>query len=64
MKTMKKTYICANCHKEFESDWSDEKANKEAEELWGVSKSSQKPEEMAVVCDDCFNLLIPHENAK
>jgi hypothetical protein len=52
---MSDNFTCENCKKTFEKKWSDDEAQKEAEKNgWG----NLPKDEIAVVCDDCYNLLI------
>ena len=49
-------YTCANCGKRFESEWSDEEVRKEAEEN---GFGDLPDDEKAIVCDDCYNKIMP-----
>jgi len=46
-------YKCAECHKVFEKDWSDEEAIRESREKFGPVA----PTELEVVCGDCYKKL-------
>lgn len=48
-------YTCALCMKDFEGARSDEEAMAEKAALWG----DIPVEECEVVCEDCFNLIMP-----
>lgn len=54
-------YQCAHCKGVFEKGWSDDEALKEAEVNFGkpVSKWKDIP---VLVCDDCYNLMLPSEH--
>lgn len=47
------TYTCAECGGTFTTDWSDEEALDELEDNFSVP-----PEQCAVVCDDCYKLIM------
>lgn len=46
---------CESCHKDFESDWTEEEAEQEARELWGELKESDR----AVVHQELIDALAP-----
>lgn len=50
-----RTYRCENCGEEFEYGWSDEDAHAEAEATFGQRGDAPG---MAIVCDDCYRLLM------
>jgi len=51
---MGETCTCARCGKDFVSEWSDEDALAEAQ----ANFSPEELADTAVVCDDCYELLI------
>ena len=51
-------YKCGNCGNIYEKGWSDEEALKEAEANFGKPVSEWKDEDV-VICDDCYNLMMP-----
>jgi len=51
-----RTYTCAACKGEFESDWTEEEANAEALKNFGVPDASTRSD-MDVVCDDCYKIM-------
>lgn len=51
------SFTCEHCKGVFETAWSDEDSNKEAEQLWDVKDAHAQPH-MAVVCDDCYMMMI------
>jgi len=55
---MAEKYTCAACGGVFDKVTPDDKANAEALELWGVPDASNDPD-MAIVCDECFKLVVP-----
>lgn len=49
-------YKCDQCGNIYEFGWSEEEAEKEMKENWGdISK-----EDMAIVCDDCYDVMNPN----
>jgi hypothetical protein len=50
---MSNKYVCARCGGKFEKGWSDEEAKAELDSTFAVPV-----EQCALVCDDCFRLLI------
>ncbi len=55
---IKEFFTCDLCHKTYEKGWSDEDADEESLKIHGVSNASSKiNESMAIICDDCFNLM-------
>lgn len=48
-------YICAKCGGSFEDTRSEEAAQEEARRYWPEGKI----EDMAVVCDDCWEIIRP-----
>jgi len=51
---LRSEFRCANCRGVFTKGWSEEEARAEAEANFG----KMKPAEWAVVCDDCYFLMI------
>jgi hypothetical protein len=51
---MAETYICELCRQEFGKVWTDEEALAESRETFGPIA----PDERAVVCDDCYMLIL------
>lgn len=55
---MAKQYRCELCSGTFDfcddAEWSQADAERESQSMWG--KSVSEPD-MAIVCDDCFNML-------
>lgn len=47
------SYTCANCHSTYKKAWSDEEADKEFEQNFPGSN-----DEKAIVCDDCYQMMI------
>ncbi len=50
-------YKCNSCQNIYEKGWTDEEAENEAKEIWGEIQQV----EMAIICDDCFNVRNPTE---
>ncbi len=53
---MADTYTCDHCHQTFEKEWSDEDASAESLEQFGVDITTDPS--MAIVCDDCYRMMI------
>lgn len=53
---MSRTFKCAHCGGTFGEGWSEEEATAEAKAAFGKSLNI---ETCAVVCDDCYKLMLP-----
>ena len=53
---MSNTYTCASCGEMFKKGWSDEEAEAEYGKVFAEAKAASK--ERAVVCDDCYTLIM------
>lgn len=51
-------FTCEACKNTFRAVLTTKEAEDEAEKLFGVKDASENPN-MAIVCDDCFNKIIP-----
>lgn len=49
-----KEFTCAYCHGTFNQVWSDEEAAAEARARFGMDPTTAH---MAVVCDDCYEMM-------
>ena len=55
----KDTFKCAHCGNEYPSTPEDvAAANEEGKQLWGIDNASDD-DRMAVVCDDCWQIVKP-----
>lgn len=49
-------FKCGSCGGIFEMAWSEKESKKEAEKNWGEKADI---ENMAIICDDCYKILMP-----
>ena len=48
-------FICAHCHKEFETEWTDDEAQNEFQSVFGKSIDVSQH---VIVCDDCYKMIM------
>ncbi len=53
-------YQCTMCDGIFEKKWTDEEAEKECVENFGTMMAHD--DDRAIVCDDCYQKIIPSEH--
>lgn len=53
---MTEEYTCDNCHDTFQSEWTDKEAQEEYQQNFGDDYSAGV--ETAVVCDDCYKMMV------
>lgn len=54
---MGETYVCEMCGEVYESDWTQEEAEKEFEDNFPYHLDEPK----SVVCDDCYEILVRNQ---
>ena len=52
-------YKCYVCNGIFEKEWSDEEAIKECEDNFGKEITNVKDDDLAIICDDCYQKIMP-----
>ena len=60
MVTLKDFFTCEECNNRFRKAWSDEEMLEESARLFPMLQENER----AVVCDDCFNILMEKQDDK